>query len=525
MKITRMIITGAAAAALAVNAYAALSQQYVDFGKGPAQWIMTKDEQAKWKSINDDTAAQAFIDLFWARRDPTPATIENEFHDQFDARVKYADDHFVHGKQKGSMTDRGRALIILGAPTTIQRSSPEPKSTIQVSPNDSQVDNIEGGSIQSYSPKQVWVYESNKTKTPLPSTRVEIGFIDQYGGEDWKLERTSRTDVVGLINSVNQASITQPNLTEAPKLTQMMTAPAPAPAAAAPAAAVAAPAAPAAPAIGSFKTDALRAAVDEARARKNATSDKLYVTYGEYITPKGEYFVPVQLYVPKVAGLTAEGDYTFFGMVEDASGKPAAIFEEPAKLTATKNDLFFDKSLTLAPGTYKGTFGIAQGGKPVSIVTSDLTLAGLDKDKAGISGLLLSNNVYALPAAQAPTDPFAFGGIKVVPKADRAFTKDDELWYFFELRNPGIDPATSKPKVRAKLTVEGKTADGKPIKYDNPPMEVDAQALAGVPGHFAVGQSIPLLEFKPGDYTLRVKVTDTVSSQTYDLSQPFKVSK
>src|SRR5712692_4149936 len=131
MKIMRMVLTAAVVAAMAMNGFAALSQKYLDFGNGPAQWIMTKDEQTKWKAIKDDAEAQAFIDLFWARRDPTPGTPANEFRDEFDVRVKYADDHFAHGKSRGAMTDRGRVVIIMGGPTAVSRTAPEPKSTIQ----------------------------------------------------------------------------------------------------------------------------------------------------------------------------------------------------------------------------------------------------------------------------------------------------------------------------------------------------------------------------------------------------------
>src|SRR3954470_23924562 len=107
----RSIAVAALAAMVAVGAFAALSPQYADFGKGPAQWIMTKEEAAKWKTITSDDDAKAFIDLFWARRDPTPTTAVNEYRDTFEGRVKYADDHFTTAKIKGSMSDRGKILI------------------------------------------------------------------------------------------------------------------------------------------------------------------------------------------------------------------------------------------------------------------------------------------------------------------------------------------------------------------------------------------------------------------------------
>ena len=51
---------------------------------------MTRDEQKKWRAVSTDEQAQEFIDLFWARRDPTPGTYVNEYKQEYDARVKYA---------------------------------------------------------------------------------------------------------------------------------------------------------------------------------------------------------------------------------------------------------------------------------------------------------------------------------------------------------------------------------------------------------------------------------------------------
>jgi hypothetical protein len=210
-------------------------------------------------------------------------------------------------------------------------------------------------------------------------------------------------------------------------------------------------------------------------------------------------------------------------MVEDESGKPAAVFEEPAKLMATKNDYFFDKSITLPPGKYKGTFGLAENGKPLSMVRQDLDLAALDKDAPAVSRLILSNNVYTLAEAQRPTDPFAFGGMKVVPKSDHLFTNADELWYFFEVRNPGLDATSKQPKLQSRVSLTGTSTEGKKIRMELPMSDVEALELKGMPGHFAVGTSIPLETFKSGDYTLTVKVVDTISSKTFELKEAFKI--
>ena len=106
--------------------------------------------------------------------------------------------------------------------------------------------------------------------------------------------------------------------------------------------------------------------------------------------------------------------------------------------------------------------------------------------------MILSNNAYPLAEAQFITDPFAFGGLKVVPRGNLTFRQAEDLWYFVETRNPGIDPATTQPKMSLKVTITGKTDEGKPVKIAGPAEVVQAIELKGVTGHWGVGQAIPL---------------------------------
>lgn len=510
----------------------ALSPENNEFGQGPAQFLMTKEEAAQWKAIKSDDDAKAFIALFWARRDPTPGTAANEFKMQFDAAVAYADKNLGMGKRfRGAMTDRGRTLILYGQPKKVERS--EPKQGQSGPMNDSITEDNDQW-VQ-------WTYEGDVAREMFGTPRVTIRFIDRSGTNDFKFDRGG-ADLAAAQQRAIAKAIVQPNLTTAPTFT------AAAPAMAAPAATPVAAPAPvvAAPVIQTeLTTAALSKAVDEFKAAKtNPYPKQVFATWGEFVTPKGVDFVPVTLYVPKAAGISATSAVTFFGVVQDETGKNVFAFEEPAKvLSASKDDFYVDKTLTLPGGKNRGYFGLAENGTPVALVASDMTTAGsLDKDAAAVSSLILSNNIFPLTEAQSPTDPFAFGGVKVVPKADRVFHKSDELWYFFELRNPGVaeaapaaegtvavtgtapaPAAAALPKIQVKLDVEGVDAAGKKHKMAAPPREVDAIEMKGVPGHYGVGSAIPLGSFAAGDYTFTVKVMDTVKKATYTISDKFKV--
>lgn len=509
---SRVFFTAAVLVCLAATAVADLSRESIAFGQGPLQFLLTKEEAAQWKTLTTDAQAKAFVDLFWARRDPTPDTPRNEYREEIEARIAYADKTFNKEKMVGSMSDRGRTLIVFGAPKRVDRTSLGQSRTSTLSTESSlQRDQraVEG--------VQQWTYEAGDTKAVFGIPRVEFRFLDRSGrGEDFGLE-PNRVDLVKARERAVARTIVQPALTAAPVFAAALDSE---------------PAAPSQPAVvvTELTTDAFKAAVAEANYSGAAT-------WGEFVTSFGEYFVPVGLYIPKSSGASAS-EATFFGVVKDAGGRNVLAFEEPVTLVATKDDFFADKSIVLPAGKYRGTFGVAQGGKVVALAATDMEVAGtLDKDATAASRMILSNNVFPLTQAQNPTDPFAFGGLKVVPKADATFHTSDELWYFIELRNPGlsepvlpegtvpVNPADVPrvPRIQVKLDVAGTTADGKPVKMAAPPREVEAMELKGVPGHFGLGNAMPPNTFKPGDYTFTVKVIDTVKKTSYTLSEKFKV--
>lgn len=512
MKI-RFAVTAALLLVAATGTFAQLSQQHADWANGPVQFLMTKEEQAQWKTITTDTDAKAFVDLFWARRDPTPNTPQNEAREAFEARVAWADKNLGWRNTRGSMTDRGRTVVLYGQPKRIERQAADQNF------GSTDITADRSTSVQ-------WVYEGPEAQTIFGSSKVTIRFADRLGNGDFKLERGT-TDLTKAAAKAVQAMIVNPNATVSPAATAA-TAP---PVERVPVISAPAPAT-------TLTTAALATAVTDFKAAaKNPYEGKAFVSWGEFVTPAGEYFVPVMLSVPANGGLNAGQEVTFFGVVENEAGQRVLAFEEKQKVAAAKNDLYVARSLAVPAGKHRGIFGIAQGTTPVVVASADMTTAGtLDKDATAISPLLLAAFVEPMTEAQKPTEPFAFGGVRILPKADKTFRTSDELWYFFELRNPGLAdppapadaaataaPAEQRPKVQVKMDVQGKLADGKSVKMGAPLSEVDAVPMKGVPGHYGVGNSIPLTTFKPGDYTVTVKVIDTVKKASYTLTDTFKV--
>jgi GWxTD domain-containing protein len=86
--------------------------------EGPTRWLMLPDELRQYRRIHSARDAVDFNEAFWRRRDPDPG--KQEFAKTFYERVEAADRLYSEDGVRGSLTDRGRALILLGPPPLLR---------------------------------------------------------------------------------------------------------------------------------------------------------------------------------------------------------------------------------------------------------------------------------------------------------------------------------------------------------------------------------------------------------------------
>ena len=87
---------------------------------GPTRWLMLPEEIRQSERLDSTREAVEFVESFWRRRDPDPEVPGNPFAKTFYERVEAADHLYADGGQRGSLTDRGRALILLGPPPVLR---------------------------------------------------------------------------------------------------------------------------------------------------------------------------------------------------------------------------------------------------------------------------------------------------------------------------------------------------------------------------------------------------------------------
>ena len=88
----------------------------------PVRYLLTDDEKKAYAVLATPAEREAFVAKFWKDLDPTPESERNEFRDEFERRVAFADAHLGTEKVRGRDTERGAIFVIVGPPTYAARA-------------------------------------------------------------------------------------------------------------------------------------------------------------------------------------------------------------------------------------------------------------------------------------------------------------------------------------------------------------------------------------------------------------------
>jgi VWFA-related protein len=248
---------------------------------------------------------------------------------------------------------------------------------------------------------------------------------------------------------------------------------------------------------------------------------------------RNRYFVPISVKLPGSAvGLAKKNGkqstaLDFIGQVRDAAGRLVGGVRDQITVKLTDADaekldqrhLQYDTGLTLAPGNYKLLFLAREDltGKMGTFET-EFTVPDLNAGKAvRLSSVILSNQKEAVAAAVGAADnnkkllanhPLVEDGQKTVPSITRVFRKDQTLYVYFEVYDPGVDPDRKTPDVLASLEL----MQGARKAFVSPPVRVNKLA-ASRPGVAAFSFQVPLARVAAGEYVSQVDVIDALGKK------------
>lgn len=487
---------------VAAPAFAALDK-YKDWDKGPEfLYFATDDEKAAFKKINTDDEAVQFIALFWARRDPDLKTPQNEFKDRIEALVKVADERFAFRGKRGSLTERGKVLIVLGPPKqVIPREVPAAASEGVGKGGDMP---IGGGRTVQYT----FLYQDDRIPSFAEMKKLEVVVeIDQGRGSETLVKANQ---FVALQKKAIQAYLVNAALKAPPvyKTREEYEAEQKAAAEAAK---------------GPVLTPAVRTALEAAIAKPPAGPlAAMVIAFWD-----GATRLMLQVAVP-AASVTAPETTKFALLARDKEGNDAARLEEAAGLAKSKNDLFANRAIALAPGDYDIAVALVDASGGVIAVGHRTATVGAIPTEFAASGMFVSND--DLPADPKKVDEaFTFSGRRFVAPPEAKFDVKDGLSYAIRIYNPPVDPVSKTTFIKRSLRIKpkGSSAIEVPGGEEKPTPVPDVKDagtlildLAGVIVDENLGDY-----FRPGEYELRITVVDQGSGKKLEASAPFTLTE
>lgn len=461
-------------------AMAQLSAELAEYFDGPAGLLLTKDEAEQWNGITDDTSAEAFIELFWARRDPDLKTPLNEFRQDFNIRVEAADANFGYGHTRGAMSDRGRVLILLGrfSKRDIRAAAAVVGGNVaQTSPSSGTVGGAGAapGYYDERGATEIWEYETEILPIKLkPKVIYAIFQESKIGFNDFVLDRALRenTHVQKLLKDLPEDLVVHPQLTAVPRFGLL---------------------------------PGSEAATPEQISWFSAAGpwpETARIVTAEGLIGGPRHFAWMSLFLPSSV---ATGD-TLVGRLRSVdSENEAGTFAVPAQPVASPNGARYELAVPIESGSWAMDVAVSAEGEPLAVTTFEVETTADRIDQTMISPIYWGTEMVK-QTDSALGDPFNVGGWHLVPPESSELTTADSVHYMFYVLNPILDES-GNPQFQMVMSLY---KDGKRVMRGSP-RPVQLSKITDDLWMSGSGISLEIFE-EPGEFRLKIEVEQVSDS-------------
>jgi GWxTD domain-containing protein len=505
-----------------------LGKTYKKWLDEDVRWIITDEERAAFKALSNDEERDNFIENFWARRDPTPDTPENEYKEEHYRRIAYANEHFSSGVP-GWKTDRGRIYIMFGKPDEIDA---HPSGGFyERTPEEG------GGSTSTY-PFETWRYRYLEGI----GQEVMIEFVDTCMCNDYHMtidrsEKDALLHVPGAglttyeemglstkadrftgngLENLGPGPFNQGNQNdEFTRLEQWAKLSAPPP----------------------VKFKDLEEVVTHKISYQNilpfdvrwdfvrVTDDTVLVPFTLQIKNRDITFVTKD-------GVSS-GVVNIFGRLTTLTGRIAQTFEDTVSVQQPEELLpkvldsenVYWKALPLRPGRYRVDLVLKDvNGDHVGYWTKGIVVPEFSDDRLQNSTLILADMMEKVPSKSVGAGNFVIGDTKVRPRVASAegqpavFKRNQRLNFWMQVYNLGVDDKTHKPSANVQYEIVD-TKTNKAVVNT----EENSSNIANAGDQLTLEKSLSLASVPPGTYRITIKVTDNLTKQSINPSASFQV--
>lgn len=458
-------------------------KQWID---GPIRYLTEKHETKTFRSLETDGDRFLFIERFWARRDPHPETITNEYRQIFWERVREANELFIDSAGDGWHTDRGKIHILYGPPTEIQDDvnfrTDDPTST--------------GGIIR-------WIYESRAGGRMDVDPITVVPFVRGRGGA-YKVSYDPKLASVFFNPRAMQAEGTDPverwmevvgmpgrsemsvmldlgKLQEVPPQAQLL--------------------------------------LERVETREAFLTHDVSARVDRFGHPehRGEWLVSLTVDVSYTMDRDQPAIIARFRPLDDlrpgdgASDSQRVLDESLFKINEKDGYRLAQARILLPPGEYELTILVADPDTAkTGLLRRELRLGPLS-DRFRFSDIVLAQDLESLRyrALTSYDEPYTIGPFRVVPRFSSAYRPGDTVQLFYEVYEAALPLAVS-------YQVQGREDDGRWVDLGD--------AAETAQEHRSQAWALPTNEHWPlGQYRVHVEVSDA-DGKLISTNVPFELT-
>lgn len=429
-------------------------------------FIISSKEKEVFKSLPNEEERGKFIESFWRVRDPDPGTPENEFKIEYYRRIAFANKFLGTAAILGWRTDRGRIYILLGPPGEIRQD---------FSPSGSSL-------LTSHAATETWSYMGLPGKN-LPYN-LEFVFVDKFGTGNYVLK--SNTEF-GDLSSMHYHFDYMEYIAEV------------------------------------MKTPYENLKELQGIVTTQVTYDLIPMSYNLFYL-KGsteKTFVPLVIEFPysKLPNKEIEDKYYFsLTFIINISDKLGQVIHQRSKdinfnHTQAELNLLNDKSfqmqtfLSLEPEDYKIHLLVSDNfsGK-IGTLHQEISVPMFGRDDLALSDVILSHKTYKADSKKGNFE-------RIFSEVNKTFNPDQELNLYFEIYNLALSTDTGLNH----FSIEYFFFRDKDLITHIPSIKPSPTAQSDC----RVQTSFMPRNYKPGQYTLQVKVIDSISGKSTTKSARF----
>jgi GWxTD domain-containing protein len=431
---------------------------------GPIRYVAEVDEARVFKSLKSEEDRSLFIERFWARRDPTPQTLANEYRQLFWERVREANSLFLDSHKPGWMTDRGKIYILYGPPTKIEEHHDLDTQTRATAGH---------GLIR-------WLYEGRPAGRMDLAPVVVVPFVRETTGEyrvsyDPQLSSVF-FDALAVEEQWDRAIDRFLEIFGAPRPTELSVM----------------------LDLGKMQEVPPQAQVllERIETVESYRTHPVDVNVSRFVHPDNDGVVAiVTADVSHVEPATAPAVIARFRPL-DAAARTRMLGEDSFRVTQSAERRVAQGRLLLNPGAYDVTVLVADPTTASTGMHRTSLRIPEPTDRLRLSDLLWADELSPLEFASLAShdEAFLIGPFRVVPQLAGRFTPGDSLRLFYEIYG-GVPP------YRVVYQVEGLETDGTWVPLGQ--SAVTEQAVAAQGWELPTSSAWPL-----GEYRVRVEVED-----------------